>query len=119
VQPDLIVLCNPAILVNGKVRGAPDLVVEILSPSTAVKDKRQKLRLYEVAGVPQYLVIDPANFLAECYQLGADGHYSAPEVMGAGDTLTLQVTPGFTLTLSAIFGWPLPLVAEELSAHYG
>lgn len=120
VQPDLIVVCNPAtIVVDGRVRGAPDLVVEVLSPSTAAKDKKQKRRLYEIAKVPQYLVIDPANRLVELYNLDANGRYPTPEVLDAGDVLILRVAPGFSLTLSDLFGWPLPLEARENQVTYG
>ena len=119
LQPDLIVVCNPAIIVNGRVRGAPDLVVEVLSPSTAARDKKQKRRLYQAAGVQQYLVIDPTYRCAELYIRGSDGRYAAPEVLDAGDVLTLQVAPDFTLTLSDIFGWPLPFVAQENQVAYG
>ncbi len=119
VQPDLIVVCNPAIIINGRVRGAPDLVVEVLSPSTAAKDRKHKRRLYEAAGVPQYVVIDPANRFVELYILATDGRYPVPEVLDAGDVLTLRVAPDFTLTLSDIFGWPLPLAAQENQVAYG
>jgi Uma2 family endonuclease len=118
VQPDLIVVCNPAIVVDGRVRGAPDLVVEVLSPSTASKDKKQKRRLYEAAGVQQYLVIDPANRFVEIHTLDADHRYPAPEVLDAGDVLTLRVVPGFTLTLGDLFGWPVPLEVRQELAHY-
>jgi Uma2 family endonuclease len=118
VQPDLIVVCNPAIIVDGRVRGAPDLVVEVLSPGTAAKDKKHKRRLYETAGVPQYLVIDPANRFVELYSLGADGRYPAPEVLDAGDALTLEIAPGFSLTLSDVFGWPQPMEIREEIARY-
>lgn len=118
VQPDLIVVCNPAIVADGGVRGAPDLVVEVLSPSTAAKDRKHKRRLYEAAGVPEYLLIDPANRLVELYGLDADGRYSPPEVLDAGDALVLQVAPGFSLTLHHLFGWPLPLEAWQELARY-
>lgn len=110
VQPDLIVLCNRAKIINGKnIQGAPDLVVEILSPSTAAKDKREKHRVYERAGVPQYLIVDPHQYFAELYTLGEDGRYASPPViLAAEDLLELAVAPGMGLTLSAIFGWPLP-----------
>lgn len=119
VQPDLIVVCDPSRIVDGRVRGAPDLVVEVLSPSTAARDKKQKRRLYEAAGVAQYLVIDPTYHCAELYIRGADGSYPAPEVLDAGDVLTLQVAPDFSLTLSDIFGWPLPMAARENRVAYG
>ncbi|MFA7240647.1 MAG: Uma2 family endonuclease [Sulfuricellaceae bacterium] len=109
VQPDLIVLCNRAKIINGKnIQGAPDLVVEILSPSTAAKDKREKHRVYERAGVPQYLIVDPHEQYAELYTLGEEGRYAAPAVLAAEDLLELAVAPGMGLTLEAIFGWPLP-----------
>ncbi len=118
VQPALIVVCDPAaIVVDGRVRGAPDLVVEVLSPSTAAKDRKHKRRLYEAAGVPQYLLIDPAYRCVELYSLDAGGRYPAPEVLDAGESLTLWVAPGFSLTLANLFGWPL--VAEENRASYG
>ena len=110
VQPDLIVLCNRAKIINGKnIQGAPDLVVEMLSPSTAAKDKREKFRAYERAGVPQYLIVDPHEQYAELYTLGEEGRYaSPPTILAAEDLLELAVAPGMGLTLSAVFGWPMP-----------
>ena len=118
VQPDLVVLCDPAKVKNGRIHGAPDLVVEVLSPSSAARDKKQKRRLYEMAGVPQYLLIDPANRFVERFSLDADGRYPTPDVLDAGDLLELRVAPGFSLTLSNVFGWPLPLEVQQTLAHY-
>ncbi len=119
VQPDLVVVCNPAIVVNNRVRGAPDLVVEVLSPSTAAKDRKHKRRLYEAAGVPQYLLIDLAYRFAELYSLGADGRYPESETLLAENTLTLRVAPGFTLTFHDLFGWPLQIEARQDIPSYG
>lgn len=118
VQPDLVVLCDPTKVRNGCIYGAPDLVVEVLSPSSAARDKKQKRRLYELAGVPQYLLIDPANRFVERYSLDADGRYPTPDVLDASDPLELQVVPGFTLTLANLFGWPVPLEVHEDRAQY-
>ena len=118
VQPDLIVLCDPAKVKDGRIFGAPDLVVEVLSPSSAAKDRKFKRRLYEAAGVPQYLLIDPANRFVEVVSLNAEGRYGEPAVLDAGEGLTLCVAPGFNLTLAQLFGWPLPLeVRQELSGY--
>ncbi|MBI5331069.1 MAG: Uma2 family endonuclease [Betaproteobacteria bacterium] len=119
VQPDLIVVCDPSIVVNGVVRGAPDLVVEVLSPSSAAKDRKHKRRLYEAAGVPQYLVIDPAYHFVESYLLGADGRYPEPDILEPADTLTVRIAPGFSLTLSQLFGWTLPLEVRQEYTRYG
>lgn len=61
VQPDLVVVCDPAKKSPRGVEGAPDLVVEILSPSTASKDLTRKRWAYEEAGVPEYLIVDPED----------------------------------------------------------
>lgn len=112
VQPDLIVVCDPVKLANRKnVQGAPELVVEVLSPATAAKDKREKKALYERSGVPQYLIVDPLSYYAELYTLQA-GSYGMPQILAAEDTLALAVTPGLDKTLGELFGWPMPASPE-------
>lgn len=59
VQPDLLVVCDPAKISTRGIEGAPDLVVEILSPNTASKDWSHKRWAYAAAGVPEYLIVDP------------------------------------------------------------
>lgn len=59
VQPDVIVLCDRDKAINRCIYGAPDFVVEILSPSTAKKDSLLKLRKYKTAGVREYWMVDP------------------------------------------------------------
>lgn len=59
VQPDVIVVCDRDKIINRCVYGAPDFVVEILSPSTAKKDSLLKLRKYKEAGVREYWMVDP------------------------------------------------------------
>jgi Uma2 family endonuclease len=59
VQPDLVVVCDPAKKSERGIEGAPDLVVEILSLRTAGKDNTRKRWLYEAAGVTEYLIVDP------------------------------------------------------------
>ena len=59
VQPDLLVVCDPAKLDERGVVGAPDLVIEILSESTTHRDLDLKLRLYEKHGVRCYIIVDP------------------------------------------------------------
>lgn len=74
VQPDLLVVCDPAKLSKRGIEGAPDLVVEILSPATAAKDWTRKRWLYEAAGVKEYLIIDPEDQVSVLLVL-EDGHY--------------------------------------------
>jgi len=58
-QPDLVVVCDPAKVTPRGVVGVPDLVVEILSPSTSEKDMTEKRWAYEQAGIPEYLIVAP------------------------------------------------------------
>ena len=64
VQPDLVVVCDPTKKSPRGVEGAPDLVVEILSPSTASKDWSRKRWAYAAAGVVEYLIVDPDERVA-------------------------------------------------------
>lgn len=59
VQPDLLVICDPDKITDHGCKGAPDLVIEITSPSTAGRDYLQKMNLYREAGVREYWIVDP------------------------------------------------------------
>ncbi len=69
VQPDLFVVCDPTKVGPNLPRGAPDFIVEILSPRTSRKDQNEKLRLYERAGRREYWTIDPAGHWLRDYLL--------------------------------------------------
>jgi Uncharacterized protein conserved in cyanobacteria len=71
VQPDILVYCDRSRLTTKGGRGAPDLVVEILSPSTSKKDQNEKFRLYEKHGVREYWVVDPFGKWLMVYRLKA------------------------------------------------
>lgn len=58
VQPDLFILCDRDKIVNGRIKGAPDFVLEVLSPSTKTKDHTIKLQKYREAGVREYWLVD-------------------------------------------------------------
>ena len=70
--PDLIVVCDDSIIKDDGVYGAPDLVVEVLSPSTFNHDRGRKKDVYGKSGVKEYWIVDPKNFSIEIY-LPADG----------------------------------------------
>jgi Uma2 family endonuclease len=72
--PDLLVVCDPAKITPRGIKGAPDLVVEILSPGTAQKDWTHKRWAYEAAGVPEYLIVNPDSRVAVLLYL-EEGRY--------------------------------------------
>ena len=104
VQPDLLFVSNARsrIITEDNVRGAPDLVVEILSPSTADYDRTVKRELYERYGVPEYWMVDPYAKTITILRLGAGG-YNAHAVYGEGDALTSPTHAEFSLNLSELF----------------
>ena len=104
VQPDIIFISNALshIITEDNIRGAPDLVVEILSPSTAGYDRTTKRNLYARHGVREYWLIDPYAKTATVLILGANG-YDTHAVFGADDTLTSPTLAGFALNLSDLF----------------
>ena len=67
--PDVMIVCNPEIIKKRGIFGVPDLVVEILSPSTGQRDKLNKKDLYEKFGVKEYWIVDPFNKSVEVYLL--------------------------------------------------
>lgn len=76
VQPDIVVVCDEEKLDDRGCIGAPDLIVEILSPSNSKNDIDEKFALYERAGVPEYWIIHPLEETLIVYRLDAQGHYA-------------------------------------------
>lgn len=104
VQPDLMVVCDPAKVEKGGVRGAPDLVVEILSESTMHRDMDAKLRLYERHGVRCYIIVDPWGKVVTVRTLESEGKYGEPEFFTGKLTMTVRIFEGLTVDLRKVWG---------------
>ena len=104
VQPDLIFVSNERshILTENNIRGAPDLIIEILSPSTAGRDRTFKRTLYERHGVKEYWMVDPSARNITILLLGESG-YELAGIYGEGQTLTSTTLSGFSLDMDDIF----------------
>lgn len=103
VQPDVFVVCDPTKITPTGVRGAPDLVIEILSPSTSLKDRRAKLALYERSGVREYLLMDPEAKTVERYSLDHGGTYGRADVFAPDEALVLASLVPLVLPLAEVF----------------
>ncbi len=103
VQPDLLVVCDPAKLDDRGCRGAPDLVVEITSPSTAALDHIRKKGLYERHGVREYWLVHPIDRLVMAYRLDPSGTYGVPTVYGPEDAIPVAIFEDFVVDLGALF----------------
>ena len=105
VQPDLVFVSSERehIITDANIQGAPDLVVEILSPSTASRDWRDKLDLYARHGVAEYWLMDPISEIVWVFRL-VDETLVQVGMYGVGDTLTSPLLEGFALDLGLVFG---------------
>lgn len=102
VQPDIVIVCDRSKIGTRAIEGAPDVVIEVLSPSTSRKDRREKRTLYEKAGVREYLLVDPDGVYVERFILGKDGTYGRGEVYGPEDTLSLHAVEDVQIVLKEI-----------------
>ncbi len=107
VQPDLLVVCDPAKITPSHVEGPPDLVVEILSPNTSAKDLREKKVLYERVGVKEYVVVDPLEHYAIRFLNTADG-FDKGTVFGPDQMLIVTTLEGVEVPLWEVFEVPSP-----------
>ena len=102
VQPDLVVICDKSKIDKKGCLGAPDIVIEILSASTAFKDETQKLKLYEKYGVREYWIVNPEARYIMIYRLEGD-KYTKPEYLKDDDILESLVLKGLKIRLPDIF----------------
>ena len=101
VQPDIVVICDKAKTDDKGGLGAPDMVVEILSPSSAMRDRVLKFRRYLNAGVREYWIVEPDSESVSVHLL-KDREYIT-HVYGKGDTAPVQVLEGCAIELKEVF----------------
>jgi Uma2 family endonuclease len=105
LQPDLVYVSleRAGILTRRGIRGVPDLVVEVLSPSTEARDRGVKLRRYAAAGVPYYWIVDPATRTLEAFHLGEQG-YELTDTYGPGSLFQPALFPGLEIPIDNLWG---------------
>lgn len=104
VQPDLLYLPGSRPAQATPIKAVPELVVEVLSPSTSRKDRVLKLNHYQAAGVPHYWILDPENCFIEAYEL-RDGHYVSMVRADKGN-FDYPSFPGLNFDLEQLFSIP-------------
>ncbi len=107
VEPDVLFVTDDQlhILTEKHIRGAPALVVEILSPGTRKVDERTKRNLYDRVGVREYWIVDPRAGVITVYRRTANAGFPVAAHLAAsrGDVLTTPLLPGFSLRLPEFF----------------
>ena len=97
VQPDISVICDPAKLDKLGCRGAPDWIIEVLSPTTALKDMNTKRSLYELHGVKEYWLVHPEEHWLMVYGLDDQGRYGKPDVFGMDAATPVRQFPDLSI----------------------
>jgi Uma2 family endonuclease len=103
VQPDLIVVCDPEKLTDPRsINGAPEMVVEVLSPGNTKTETKYKLDLYEENGVQEYWVVHPPYKYVEVYLL-KNYKYNKPTIYEMGDLIPCTILKGIKIPVKEIF----------------
>jgi Uma2 family endonuclease len=101
LEPDIVVVCDSAKIDERGCNGAPDLVIEILSPSSVSRDFIYKLNKYHDAGVREYWIVDPENKLVGAYHFEKTGF--KPFDFAKGSKAPVSILPGCEIDLKAVF----------------
>lgn len=105
IQPDFVIVRagRESIINDRGIRGVPDLIAEVLSPSNHDYDEEVKKAAYENAGVPEYLIIDPVTRTVRHYQLNDNRQYGEPRIYTIAETLILDCLPTLPLRVEELF----------------
>ena len=105
LQPDVVYFSPDrahVLSLDRVIREAPDLCVEVLSPSTAATDRGRKMQMFARYGVREYWIVDPAGESIEVYELGSGG-YELTAVANGTQSISPSVAPGLTFTAGSLF----------------
>lgn len=105
VQPDFLLILkeNVGIIHDGRIRGVPDLIVEVLSPGSKDYDEGVKLQAYASAGVPEYAVIDPPARTLRLYTLDETFTYQNAQEFSGNDDVSFACLPSVQFHLNVLF----------------
>lgn len=112
VQPDISVVCDSGRIDEKGCVGAPDLIIEIVSPSTASRDHILKKTLYEAHGVKEYLLVDPVNRIVTVYVHSGNNHFGSGKIFDHNSIFESSIFAGLKIDFSGIFP-ALPRVVRE------
>lgn len=103
VQPDICIVCDESKIDAKGCCGAPDLVIEILSPGNSHKEVKLKFELYEEAGVKEYWLVYPGEESVAVFRLNGERKYDGASLYAGRDTIQSTAIPGLIINLTDIF----------------
>lgn len=123
VQPDVLVVCEPEKIKSTHIQGAPTLVVEVLSPASALHDRVRKMALYARSGVAEVWLVTPYPWLLEVFHLDGET-YRLTGSFTKEDVPESRAFPWLKINLAEVFDFPLEpgeetLIVREVPPAYG
>ncbi|OPZ83812.1 MAG: hypothetical protein BWY74_04370 [Firmicutes bacterium ADurb.Bin419] len=103
VEPDITIVCDNSKLDERGCIGSPDMIIEILSPSTGKNDKLIKFNKYEKAGIKEYWIVEPEQKLISVFLLQPNGRYGRPEVYSEENTIKVSIFQDLEINLNTVF----------------
>lgn len=103
VQPDISVACDRAKIDTRGCHGAPDWIIEVLSPDSLKKDMKEKLALYERGAVKEYWIVHPIDATVWVFCLDQAGQYGKPAIYTREDRILVGLFPDLTIILAEVF----------------
>jgi Uma2 family endonuclease len=104
VQPDLCIICDESKLDDKGCIGAPDVIIEILSPGNNKKEMKIKYELYQENGVKEYWIVVPQEQFIQQFALNSQGKYELVKIYTDEDMLTTPLFPDLHVNLSSVLG---------------
>lgn len=105
VEPDIAVICDSSKLDEHGCKGAPDLIIEIVSPTSVKNDMLKKFNLYERAGVKEYWIVEPNGKIVTVFSLGDNEKYGRQEVYEEDDEIQVRVLKDLKINLKPVFAY--------------
>ena len=103
VEPDITIVCDKSKLDETGYNGTPDLIIEIISPSSIKMDRLTKFNCYEQAGVSEYWIVEPGGKLVSVFTLQDNQRYGRPETYTEDDEIKVSIFPDLIVDLKPVF----------------
>ena len=113
VQPDLLIVCDENKIQKNCILGAPDFIVEILSPSTSSMDRVKKFNLYQKFGVKEYWIVAPEEKNISVFLLNKEGIYTIPKAYYLTDKVPVNITIDLYIDLNNNYKENIELLVEK------
>ena len=104
VEPDISIVCDKSKIDKKGCNGAPDLIVEVMSPSSIKTDRLIKFNKYEKAGVREYWIVEPDGKLVNVFILQENKRYGRPEIYTEDDKVAVSIFQDLIIDLKVVFG---------------